>query len=755
MQLHHFPLCAGPSKTLGFLALTTALACGGPQILIEALTSEGYIQVRDGDTSPTGPTQFFGTVDGNGSDNILYRITNTGDEVLRIARGDRPPSSSSPEFTISEFPRITEPADVFVQPDDTLRFRVSLSPTTQFPSATITLNSNTDNDSERIFTFAVAGRGNLGVAKAFYRSPNSTEREIENGDVSPTFSKGTNFGDVPINNPPNEDPVNYFAMKSLASGTGDTLVLSEAKIEGPDADDFNVTGLGATWEQGTEARFNIQFDPSSTGEKTATLTVKTNEPGRSPYTFALRGNGITVPEVLVEGQDGSGNFRVIADGTTEISFANGTSFAEVNVGQTVSHTFQITNSGDGPLEFTDPGVSDNFSLNGFPTEPIAPGATEQFTISFTPTSPGLHEGIFAAFSNIPGIGIYDFAIAGIGTAPALTLEQQIPDGSWLELDEGQTRRLLGGLSTNISVVGEPTLTGTFRLINRGNSDLVISNRGIIGEGADQFSYDNFPSPLTLGGGEAHQFNILLNPSTPGNVSPTFNILANIPTSPFDFKITTHVLEGSEITFSGRPDDGTFSPISGGAALSSFENGTAFRQLEDGETSLTSTFSFTNSGENDLIYSFEGLTGTHAEEFTVNSLSSGTLAPNESHEFSITHTPTAPTNRVALFHLVTNDPNHRDFTFPLLGNAATPGDPVRAKIASFVISGSDAEIQFASQPGTTYRLRFSNTLAGDSWQDVPGIPAITGSANVQTLQFSDLIDANEAKRFYRIEPETTP
>ena len=731
------------------------------QISITGQSVEGELPVTNGDTSANEPHLFFGTVSPNAaiSESKRFTITNNGTEALRIALKDLAPSCSSPEFTIKGLGEDSGEAAIFIQSKASLTFRVLLEPTSQFPSGIVTIRSNATNPDDRVFTFPVAGRGNLGSAGVFYRPVSSSDREIPYGDTSPSISEGTYFGSVLLSTPTNETPRNIFVLKNLNSGTGDTLVYRDARIEGVDSGDFVLTNLSeGEIAEGNEIDFEIKFDPDTVGEKNATLTFETNVPGQYTQSFGLRGMGVTAPSVLVEGRIGDGPYGVIEDGAA-VDFNNGTAFGEIAVNGTVTRTFRITNNGDGDLTFPggNPGASGEFEVVGFPEGPVGAGESSDFSLIFKPTFPGEQTEFFAFQTNIPSTPIFNFAISGTGVGPQITLEQQIPTGEYVTITHNSlNRKLLGGLSSNVAVPGEPTITGNFRLTNSGNADLVLSNKSILDEGSEQFAFVGLSNGLTLAGGESEDFSITLDATTVGDTRVKVHLFTNAPPTPFLFGLRAVILEGSEIAFFGRPADGEFTPVVSGSALSSLENGTAFLKLEDGETSVTSTFRFTNVGSNDLLFSLEDLTGRDAAEFEVSPFGSGTLSPGASQDFTITLTPTSPFNRIAQFHLVTNDPLRRDFNFPLLGNVSPPASGLpQTRVSSFSISGKDAEIQFFSEPGVDYRLRYSSSMEDLSWLDVPGVPVINGSSSKQTLQLTDLINPAASKRFYRIEEVSTP
>ena len=749
-------------RSMGALALQCHIAWAGPVISIESNNGGAPQQVVNGDITPTESHLNFGTVDGNTSKILRYKIKNTGNESLRIPLRVSGPSSSSPQFVISGHPDPDDFATWTIPAGQDRNLAITYTPTSQSTSSLIVIQSNTEDPDDKTFAFFVAGKGNLGDAEAIYRAGDGTDRAIPNGDTNPTFAKGTNFGNVLVNLPTNDNPVNQYAIKSLAlspADGSDQLILSDARITGANASDFSFVNLGGNVNQGTQRNFEIKFDPSSPGEKTATLSVNTNEPGQSPYTFDLKGNGTTIPSALFEGRISTGTFGIIEDESTSISFNNGTAFGSTVVGGIKTNTYRITNNGDADLTLSTPGVPDGFSLNNFPAGPLSPGQSSEFTISFEPSLPGTQTGSFAVLTNIPGVPIFNFRISGLGTGPAITLQLQRPDETFGSALSSNASFFLGdvignGPDTSLTVVGEPTITGTLRITNSGNAPLIFSNPNLTSAtNPAQYSLNGLSNGLSLEEGEFLDFTVSFDALSIGDHIGTVFINTNVSAQAFQFRVRAKVIEASEIAFFGRPADGSFSPISSGASNTSLGNGTAFPPPERGATTVTSTFEFRNVADTDLQYTFDRITGPHADEFEIASPSSGTLAPGTNRSFTIDFTPRDTSVRTAQFTLITNDPLHRRFTFALEGNSEGVDDPLEPKITSFLISRSDAEFKFLCQAGVSYRLRSSSTLRENSWSDVPEIPVILGTGTIQTLRITDLISRSNASLYYRIEEES--
>lgn len=117
----------------------------------------------------------------------------------------------------------------------------------------------------------------------------------------------------------------------------------------------------------------------------------------------------------------SGNAMQITNGDASPSPDDDTGFGAIDIGQSVSHTFGIANTGTDvlflagmpPVEITGFGA-DAFSVEIFPGTSIVPGEGTLFTISFSPSFSGFHQ----ATVRIPNNACYDdpfiFEIGGAG-----------------------------------------------------------------------------------------------------------------------------------------------------------------------------------------------------------------------------------------------------------------------------------------------------------------------------------------------------
>ncbi|MDY2587805.1 LamG-like jellyroll fold domain-containing protein [Winogradskyella aquimaris] len=119
--------------------------------------------------------------------------------------------------------------------------------------------------------------------------------DIIDGDTTPQFADGTDFGNVDI---AGGTRANTFTIENL--GGINTLNLTGSSpyvaISGAHAADFSVTTIPSNAiSAGSSTSFTITFNPSAVGLRTATLTIANNDSDENPYNFNIQGNGIIPP----------------------------------------------------------------------------------------------------------------------------------------------------------------------------------------------------------------------------------------------------------------------------------------------------------------------------------------------------------------------------------------------------------------------------------------------------------------------------
>ncbi len=107
---------------------------------------------------------------------------------------------------------------------------------------------------------------------------------ISNDDTSPALGDHTDFGNTATMG---GTVVRTFTIQS--TGTAN-LTLGSVVIGGPDASSFTVTAPPPTFvSAGQSATFQVTFDPSTVGLRTATLSFTTNDSDDNPFNFSIQG----------------------------------------------------------------------------------------------------------------------------------------------------------------------------------------------------------------------------------------------------------------------------------------------------------------------------------------------------------------------------------------------------------------------------------------------------------------------------------
>jgi hypothetical protein len=208
-----------------------------------------------------------------------FTIKNTGATTLTVGAISFSGTNAS-EFTVTTAPSATVVGGSFTT------FVVRFLPTAAgIRTATISIVNN--DATENPYNFAIQGNSFTSVATPEIDIQGNTI-SIANGDITPSINDWTDFGSNQIITNPQ---IKVFTIRNYG---GSNLILSGAPLVSiAGSTDFILTATPATpivSLGGTT--FSIQFNPSSLGLKTATITIPNNDPNEAPYTFTIQGTGI-------------------------------------------------------------------------------------------------------------------------------------------------------------------------------------------------------------------------------------------------------------------------------------------------------------------------------------------------------------------------------------------------------------------------------------------------------------------------------
>lgn len=215
-----------------------------------------------------------------------------------------------------------------------------------------------------------------------------------------------------------------FTVKNV--GTADLTGLS-VTLTGAQPADFAIAPPGvSTLVPGATSSFTVTFMPTSTGTRTATVQVASNDADENPFLIHLSGVHPTPDVALFEG-DGTAP-------TDERQSNVGTSaFDPVLVGASgTARTFTVRNEGTADLTglmLTLAGAHPgDFAVGAPSATTLAPGATATFTVTFTPTAAGARSASVLLSSNDPDENPFVLNVGGTAYLPGGTVSASYSTG---------------------------------------------------------------------------------------------------------------------------------------------------------------------------------------------------------------------------------------------------------------------------------------------------------------------------------------
>jgi hypothetical protein len=123
---------------------------------------------------------------------------------------------------------------------------------------------------------------------------------ITDDDVTPSFTDDTKFGPVAVSS---GTRTRTFTIQNTG---GATLTLSGSSpyvtFGGDAASDFSVTAAPSSTIAGYgSTTFDVTFDPSVEGTRTATISIASDDEDENPYNFAIQGDGFIPKDLTVSG----------------------------------------------------------------------------------------------------------------------------------------------------------------------------------------------------------------------------------------------------------------------------------------------------------------------------------------------------------------------------------------------------------------------------------------------------------------------
>jgi hypothetical protein len=311
---------------------------------------------------------------------------------------------------------------------------------------------------------------------------------IVDGDATPSATDHSDFGSQSVCS---GGVVRTYTIENLGTRA---MTVTNAVISGTHAADFTVTSAPpSSIAAGGSGTFQVTFNPSATGTRSATVTVNCSDANEAAYDFAIQGTGQD-PETNVQG-----NSVTITDGDATPSSTDHTDFGSTSIcSGTIVRTFTVQNTGTSNLTLGTVTIggtnAGDFSVTATPSTPVSAAGSTTFQVTFNPTASGTRSADISFTTNDCDEATYNFNIQGTGQDPEINVQgnsNSIADGD-------ATPSITDHTDFGSQSVCSGTIVRTFTVQNTGTSNLTLGT-------------------VTIGGANAGDFSVTASPSTPVSV----------------------------------------------------------------------------------------------------------------------------------------------------------------------------------------------------------------------------------------------
>lgn len=431
-------------------------------------------------------------------------------------------------------------------------------------------------------------------------------------------------------------------------GTGE-MRIPGIVVDGADAADFTVYGtLPPAILPGGSFTFSVRFVPSTTGIRTASLHIPSNDPDEASFDISMTGTGIMSPnpEIAVFPASGSalkdGSSLVSFDSVMEGTRSTAQTFTITNHGLKTLQNLYLSTSGTDALEFI---VS---PLNRYTLEP---GASIEFTIISAPKDTGGNTATLQIYSNDSDENPFDIQLSGSGLqkppAPEIDL--------WLDGERSLATGYSVGFGTSELRV---PVTKIFVIYNRGTADLTNLSVTLDGADAADFSVTTQSSPV-LGSSLSRDIQVRFSPRSTGIKSAVLHITSNDSD-----ESAIHVNLSGEGTAFTHPE---IAVALSDVDLVDANSVIPFSRIIEKSWASRTVFIW-NKGNATLHDISLSIDGPDADSFKCLNFRDQQLASGLHALFSLRFTPSKAGTFQATLHILSNDEDEPSFDIQLTGTA---------------------------------------------------------------------------------------
>jgi hypothetical protein len=395
------------------------------------------------------------------------------------------------------------------------------------------------------------------------------------------------FGIQPINTTSSANVV------TLTNTGNAAMTITSISLTGTNSSNFARTSTcGTTLAAGANCTISITFTPSTTGSKTASLSIADNASG-SPQTVTLTGTGTAV--------------SITPAGITFASqLINTTSAA-----QTVTLKNNGTTTLTGIATSITGANSADFARTTTCGSTLAAGVSCSISVTFKPTAGGARSATLGITDSDP-TSPQQISLTGTAVSPVASLTPT-------------------SVAFGTQLMNTTSSASTVTLTNTGSAAMTISSTSLTGTNASNFAMTS-TCGSSLGIGAKCTFSVTFKPSASGTRTASISITDNAPGSPHT------------VSLSGVGSGVTVSPTN-----------VTFASQTVNTTSAAQTVTLKNIGTTTLTSLSISLTGTNTADFARTSTCGTTLSAGASCAISVTFKPLAVGSRSAVLRIANSDP----------------------------------------------------------------------------------------------------
>jgi hypothetical protein len=399
-------------------------------------------------------------------------------------------------------------------------FTVNFRPTSAvYQSANVIILS--DDFDESRYTFRIEGSG-------FGTPANIPDINVKQGTVNiPDGSPmPIDFGKVEIG----ASSAKQFTIENM--DTGDLNVYDVFTIPGANTEEgeFSVVApsIPGSLVQGEAETFTIVFEPEDSGNKSATVTITSDDPDENPYTFTVQGEGSTVmvPDINVRQGDNDllSGLGVYSFGYAEVStVGDPVEFTIENKGTDILNINSISVTFGDPFQFVMDTASTVYNIN--------PSGSTTFTIAFSPNSVAEPKSATITIdSDDPDEALYTFQVEGeavIAPVPDINVKEVARNGFY---------------NFGPVILGN-SKTVQFTIDNKGTANLIITS--VVNQNPTKFTLNDTTAPVVPPGGST-LFEVSFTPTDTRYKTASIEIQSDDPDeNPYRFRVGAYGTKGPE------------------------------------------------------------------------------------------------------------------------------------------------------------------------------------------------------------------